>query len=279
MAEPGKESACGRQVSSAMIQLLGCTRPFQLWNTDLSLHTAQGIVSGSTYPVLLPGRQIETILDVGANVGASTVFFALNYPQATVLAFEPSPDSFALLEANTRDLAKVCRFNFGLGGHDASLPLYQGQLDCVTNSFCQSTHNTSRHVMARMRDAQSVLIENRVERLDLLKLDTEGCELSILRSLRKWLSEIRVLYIEYHDEADRREIDRMLSPTHSLCRCTVREPHRGDLTYVRADFVPASIANARIAAWDAGTENPRTNNLHHLSQDGLQPVSILPPTG
>ena len=48
------------------------------------------------------GRQL--IIDAGANIGASSVFFAVTHPQATVLAIEPQEDNFELLVRNTRHL-------------------------------------------------------------------------------------------------------------------------------------------------------------------------------
>jgi 31-O-methyltransferase len=41
-----------------------------------------------------------TIFDVGANIGLASIFFSQLYPTSTILAFEPAPTSFEILEAN-----------------------------------------------------------------------------------------------------------------------------------------------------------------------------------
>ena len=50
-------------------------------------------------------REIRTIIDAGANIGLSSVFFAHKYPRARVVAIEPEAENFALLQRNTRGYA------------------------------------------------------------------------------------------------------------------------------------------------------------------------------
>ena len=54
--------------------------------------------------------------------------------------------------------------------------------------------------------------------VDILKIDTEGCEVPILFSIKKYLTEIKILYIEYHSSIDRDEIRRLLENTHFVLR-------------------------------------------------------------
>ena len=46
-----------------------------------------------------------------ANIGGASLYFALNYPQARVLAFEPAPQSYELLVRNTQGLKRLEAFN------------------------------------------------------------------------------------------------------------------------------------------------------------------------
>ncbi|RPI02078.1 MAG: FkbM family methyltransferase, partial [Zetaproteobacteria bacterium] len=45
-------------------------------------------------------RENPLILDCGANIGMATLYFTWRYPRAEVHAFEPDPDTFALLKRN-----------------------------------------------------------------------------------------------------------------------------------------------------------------------------------
>ena len=54
----------------------------------------------------------------------------------------------------------------------------------------------------------------------------------ILVSLGERARRARLVYLEYHSEADRRLIDQLLAPSHILAGGAVRHAHRGDLCYV-----------------------------------------------
>jgi 16S rRNA C1402 N4-methylase RsmH len=45
-------------------------------------------------------RDVQLIVDCGANVGYSSAFFLTQFPKAHVIAIEPDPDNFSLLEKN-----------------------------------------------------------------------------------------------------------------------------------------------------------------------------------
>jgi hypothetical protein len=55
------------------------------------------------------------------------------------------------------------------------------------------------------------------------------------------------VYLEYHDEADRREIDRLLEPTHILFRGLIHTAHRGELCYVLQARMPKEWGQLRIS--------------------------------
>src|SRR5262245_45720652 len=60
-----------------------------------------GILQGKEYPILpLPDYKPTTIVDVGANVGATAVFFHYAYPGARIYCYEPSAENYQCLAAN-----------------------------------------------------------------------------------------------------------------------------------------------------------------------------------
>jgi FkbM family methyltransferase len=66
---------------------------------------AHGRAIDAGYAAMLRRRTTPFILDLGANIGASAVWFAVRYPDAHIAAFEPHPDNFQLLEQNCTGLA------------------------------------------------------------------------------------------------------------------------------------------------------------------------------
>jgi FkbM family methyltransferase len=246
-SEPPLEHPVG-SCNTAQITFLckGEARPLFLFDTPLGRQVCEDVLTGKSYPLSPSFGEVRTILDVGAYVGAAALYFALNYPHARILAYEPAPLSYALLRRNTHGLSQVDVFNFGLADEDRRASLYLGGKDWATNSVCSSPENTSEAVEVNLRAARAVLAEQRVEAVDILKLDTEGCEVPILRSLADQLPCLGVVFVEYHDEDDRHEIDRLLEGTHVLCQGRVLAPHRGEFCYIARSRLTPGFRGVRI---------------------------------
>src|SRR5512147_1007109 len=86
------------------------------------------ILEGRAYPRLeLPDGPPSVILDIGANVGATAVYFRAAYPGARILCYEPSAENFVWLQANAGPLDGVEVFPYGLFDRAAECPLYTGE--------------------------------------------------------------------------------------------------------------------------------------------------------
>jgi FkbM family methyltransferase len=241
-----RPSARRQAVAHVTIMSGGKPHRFSFFDTPLGRHVLNEVLSGASYPLQPQAGSVHTILDIGANVGAATLYFALHYPEARLLAFEPAPASYDLLVCNTRGLKNVEAFNFGLAESSRSAALYLGNQDSVTNSVCASCLNTTSTAKVRLRAANTALRQLGVRDADIVKLDTEGCEVPILRSLTPMLPRIGVIYIEYHGEADRLEIDRLLTGTHLLVQGRALGPHRGEFCYVAKGRLPANVDDGQI---------------------------------
>ena len=230
------------KVASPNLALNGEQRQFWFYDTQLARAVAQEVFSGKSYTRLPYIEDVKTVLDVGANIGAATLYFAANYPQARILAFEPDPQSYELLWRNVQGMQRISIFQFGLADVDKMAPLYRGLADPVTNSLGASPDaSTHSDLLVSLRAADAVLIEEKITAIDILKLDTEGAEPAILRCLAACLPNIAVIYVEFHSESDRKEIDRLLGTTHSLVWASIGQPHRGELSYVLRGRVPPQL--------------------------------------
>jgi hypothetical protein len=83
----------------------------------------------------------------------------------------------------------------------------------------------------------------------ILKLDTEGCEVPILRDVSAVLGGVDLLYVEYHSEEDRLAIDDLLRGQMMLAVGRAMMPHRGTSVYVARHLVERypMLDAARIA--------------------------------
>jgi FkbM family methyltransferase len=234
------------KVTQVAVQGEGRSIPLLLFDNPMSIEVTTSIVEGKTYPLVGFLKNVNTIVDVGANIGAASVFFALNYPQARIFAFEPCPHTYLLLARNTSVFSNVKCFDYGLLDRDCQASLHLGQCDAVTNSVAESCLNSGRSVQIRLADIRKAFSEHAIEKIDILKIDTEGCEVPIVEAIADSLDRIQVIYLEYHDEGDRRTLDRLLSRTHLLFSGKIPYPHRGELCYVAYSSFPSREERDRL---------------------------------
>ena len=210
----------------------GRTGPLAFDFFEASAGHVSAILNGATYPEIPDIGEVRTVIDIGANVGAASVMFAARYPRATIHACEPGPRPRAVLERNAAPLDRVRVYPFGLHDHDCTVPLYRSRWDPMSASIGASAENQDEFDDIRLRNAAAWMEELAVGPVDVLKIDTEGCELPILSTLAERATKARLIYLEYHSDDDRRRIDAWLEPTHVLASSKAVQPHRGDVCYV-----------------------------------------------
>jgi FkbM family methyltransferase len=225
-------------VAQATLQGPHGTIPFYLFKTDPCFQVANDIFAGVTYPVVPLVSGVKTVVDIGANVGAATVYLATAYPDAQIYALEPGSSPLSLLRQNVASLPNVTVFPFGLHASERTVTLFHGRNDCVESSLSSSARTSGESEQINLLGASQFLSGQGIHTIDVLKIDTEGCELPILRSLQDFLTAVKVLYVEYHSERDRRLIDGMLAETHVLWRGHVNLAYRGEFCYLKRELVP-----------------------------------------
>lgn len=144
---------------------------------------------------LLPDSCPPVILDVGANVGQSVERFSALFPGATIHAIEPSPESFAMLVARCGGREHVRLWNTAVGAAAGRATLNENVMSGVT-SFLEPGRDGLGEIVRRttvdVTTLDDFLRAQALERVDLLKTDTEGYELEVLRGAAGALREGRV---------------------------------------------------------------------------------------
>ncbi len=136
------------------------------------------------------------IIDAGANIGASTLWFALNFPDCRIFAVEPDHGNFAVLEKNVGAYPNITLFNAGLWDRPANLSIVS-----------ESDNSWGRRIEEQAGDKRvvpSVTIPDLLAKDDrirpiIVKIDIEGAETALLRSNTDWVDDIPLLIFEPHD--------------------------------------------------------------------------------
>lgn len=138
------------------------------------------------------------IIDCGANIGLSVLYFKQLYPQASIVAFEPDASNFALLESN-------CKTN---GINDVQLEQAAVWIENTTLQFIssgsQGSHITAGQTGGNIIEVRAVKLSDllRSRKVDFLKIDIEGVEDQLLRDCAVSLGNVDHLFVEYHGKAN-----------------------------------------------------------------------------
>ncbi|VAW83534.1 hypothetical protein MNBD_GAMMA16-253 [hydrothermal vent metagenome] len=147
----------------------------------------------------------KVIFDIGANIGIATLYYAKQFPEATIHAFEPIPDNYALLRKNTQNHTNIKTYNYALGSYDGSLGMFAS--DSALNnggfSFYETGSDINCKIQVNVKSVPSFLAEQNIQHIDLMKIDTEGAEYEIIHAMNpRTLQSMKWIIGELHGEKD-----------------------------------------------------------------------------
>jgi FkbM family methyltransferase len=143
---------------------------------------------------LRQGEKINSILDLGANIGLSALFFASRYPNARIECVEPVGENAAALRLNlisNRVNAKV---------HECAVGNTSGLMEIFLNeqASAHSAHQKTGSVVQVEQRTLDAIAGGR--KFDLIKFDIEGSEFEMIKGGRKTLLNANCIAGEIHFE-------------------------------------------------------------------------------
>ena len=148
----------------------------------------------------------QVCFDVGANIGQTTLRLLKEFPGATVYSFEPHPKTFAALKKNVENSASCKPFDLALGSTAGDVDLFEydeSQVNSLVQDAPYAVHRRSqpgRRIAVRSTTIDEFCSEQKFERIDILKIDTEGFEFEVLKGARNLLygRKINFVYMEFN---------------------------------------------------------------------------------
>ena len=160
------------------------------------------IFNHKEYEMPLVDFRPRFIIDCGANIGCSAVYFANEYPAAKIIAVEPEDTNFRMLTYNAHFYNNIVCRHAAIWNKATYIKVVPNNntTDCMT-------------VETRANDPQAIesttilklLNESGADEIDLLKIDIEGAEKELFSddNVQKWLPRVNVIAIELHDRVKR----------------------------------------------------------------------------
>ena len=147
-------------------------------------------------PYLPRDRNYRTVIDCGANIGSTVRYWKAAYPEALVVAVEPDPDNFAVLQRNTEGMAGIHCVQAGVWPE-------AGKLDLEREGLGHSGTRTVADAATGNTDAVTIpgLMERfGMDRVSMLKIDIEGSEKELFSAGDlSWIARVDAIAIELHD--------------------------------------------------------------------------------
>ncbi len=153
------------------------------------------------------------IIDCGANIGTTTLFFKWLYPEATITAFEPSPTAVGALRQNIdrNRLKDVTVVEAAASDSETTISFWEqtkksGGSTSVRDVFDSKAANTVFEEVKVKAVRLSHYVKNDV---DLLKMDIEGAEGVVIAELAAAgvLPKIKSIIMEFHENPSNRSND------------------------------------------------------------------------
>jgi FkbM family methyltransferase len=143
---------------------------------------------------------VRFVIDAGANIGTSAIWFATKHPQATVIAIEPESENFDLMKLNVAGYPAIKPIKAALAGAIGRRELF----DRGTGPWGYTIASSSQNVKSLEQSVECITVESILatytqDIVDILKLDIEGGEKEVLEDSKCWICSMRVIVVELHD--------------------------------------------------------------------------------
>lgn len=147
---------------------------------------------------------VENIFDVGANIGQTSRELRKYFPNSMIHAFEPIDSTFDILRANLYQDKKTILNNVALGAEEKEVTILlksESRINSLLNEIKANAENLittdkQRHIQTiKVISGDNYCNLNNIESIFLLKTDTEGYDLDVLRGFKKMILDKKILFI------------------------------------------------------------------------------------
>ena len=172
---------------------------------------------------------VRTFFDVGANDGGTSLEALKQFPQARIFAFEPHPETFLRLKDATKDYSAINPVQTALGAEGGDQVMHVYNLSTI-NSLVPNARYSVRFdpdkrpgssIRVKCTTVDLFCAEQNIKKIDVLKIDTEGFDLEVLKGATAMLKRgaVSFIYFEFNDiQPDENSAGGALAPIDEFLR-------------------------------------------------------------
>jgi len=189
--------------ATARLRLRGRTVHYRPGSSDVEVIYKILLKGGRKAEYFVPESAAPRVIwDVGANIGAATLYFAERFPAAEIHCFEPVQSNFAVLEKNIAGAPRIRAHRVALGAKCGELEISASANARNFGGFSFLYDGAAAVPVERvpMRTPQEMIAAG-VPAPDFIKIDVEGAEYDILTAFPpELLARVRWLVGELHSK-------------------------------------------------------------------------------
>jgi FkbM family methyltransferase len=139
---------------------------------------------------------VLTVMDAGANIGLSALYFLKSHSPEKIICLEPEDDNFKMLEKNLSGYKNILLIKKGLWHSRQLLKIVDMTADNwgFELTSCDDTAGGIQGI-----SINDLMQEYGLNGIDLLKIDIEGSEKEVFERNNSWVFKIKHLIIEVHE--------------------------------------------------------------------------------
>lgn len=160
-------------------------------------------------------KKTISLIDIGAHKGEYISSIIKNFNISKAYCFEPNPRVFEILEKKISLNKKIELLNYGASNNSANI-LFNENIESSSSSINELNKNSNyykrkffllnflgsgdvtKKIEIKVVTLNEFIIENNVNKIDLLKIDTEGHEYQVLLGLKDKINMINLIHFEHH---------------------------------------------------------------------------------
>ena len=171
---------------------------------DSDIRVFKQIFVDNEYDSLNLPETAKTIIDLGANIGLSALFFIKKFPTSRIVAVEPDAVNFSIMEKNLEKFSKSISFlQAAIWPTDGEVSLVEEDDDHASLGawgYRTEASNGNSGLSVKAVTIPTIMKQYNMDFVDILKVDIEGAEYELFeKNYEDWIDKVGLIIIETHD--------------------------------------------------------------------------------